>query len=148
MTSHSTDQTGTRPPLVALALPIWVRAADTLTVLLGLSALQAFFFGGVRIGALSIGDPWRPLVALLTISTLRHYLLRSPPLYRCVGNWLRTAWLSDAVTTIWPIVVITRLSVLLVGYLAVVSIGYPEGAPPFRLSDNEAVNLPLRWDTG
>ena len=148
LTSHSSDQHVTRPPSAALALPIWVRAADTFTVLLGLSALQAFFFGGVRIGALSIGDPWRPLIALLIISTVRHYFLRSPPLYQCAGNWLRTAWPRDAVTATWPLVVITRLSVLLVGYLAVVSIGYPEGAPPFRLSDNEAVNLPLRWDTG
>lgn len=37
---------------------------------------------------------------------------------------------------------------LLVGLLAVLSIGYPNGAPPYRLSDNEALNLPVRWDAG
>ena len=110
--------------------------------------LQAWLFGGIRFRFISVSDPWRPLIALLIITALRHYFLRLPPLHQCVGRWLRTTWPSDALAATWSTVMFTRLSVLLVGYLAVVSIGFPEGAPPFRLSDNEAVNLPLRWDTG
>ena len=138
----------TAPSSTPPTLPIWVRAADTLTILFGLLSFQAWLFGGVRFWFISVSDPWRPLFALLAITTLRHYLLRSPPLHQSVGNWLRATWPGDALAATWPTVIFTRLSVLLVGYLAVVSIGFPEGAPPFRLSDNEAINLPLRWDTG
>ncbi len=42
----------------------------------------------------------------------------------------------------------TRPAILLVGYLAVLLVGYPEGANPWRTSANEFVNLQARWDAG
>src|SRR4030095_9428524 len=48
----------------------------------------------------------------------------------------------------WPIFLTTRIAVLAIGYFAVVTIGYPEKVPPFRVYENELRNLPARWDTG
>jgi hypothetical protein len=38
--------------------------------------------------------------------------------------------------------------VMAIGFLAVILIGYPRVDPPFRLSRNELINLPVRWDAG
>ena len=130
------------------SLPLWVRAADAVTIILSVLVMHVAVFGPLRLGALSIGDPWRALLVLGAVCGLRHYLVRTPPVQQRVWAGLRTGWRTEAFRTVWPIVVVTRLAVLLVGYLAVVSVGFPPGAPPIRVSDNEAVNLPLRWDTG
>ena len=42
----------------------------------------------------------------------------------------------------------SRLGVLAIGLLAVFWIGYANGRPPYRLTSNELINLPVRWDTG
>ena len=130
------------------SLPAWARAADAVTLVLGLVAVQASVFGGVRIGPVSIGTPWRALIACVAVTGLRHYLVRTPPLHQSAWTWLRGGWRTEAVRSVWPMVVVTRLSVLLVGYVAVVSVGYAPGAPPYRISSNEAINLPLRLDAG
>lgn len=131
------------------SLPLWVRAADVTTIVLSVVVMHVAIFGPLRLGSvLSIGEPWRALILLSVIGGLRHYLVRTPRLHRRVWISLRAGWRAEACQAVWPIVVVTRLAVLLVGYLAVVSLGFPEGAPPIRVSDNEAVNLALRWDTG
>ena len=130
------------------SLPVWIRACDVVTVILAVIVLHVSVFGPLRLGPLSIGEPWRALTVLLAVAGVRHYRVRTPPLHLRLWSWVRTGWRGDAFQAVWPIVVVTRLSVLLVGYLAVVSVGFPEGAPPIRVSDNEALNLPLRWDTG
>jgi hypothetical protein len=129
-------------------LPRWVRAADIATLGLSVIVVHVGIFGPLGAGGLSVGDPWRALLLLVVVAGFRHYQVRTPPLHRRVWSGLRRNWRSEAVQAVWPIVVVTRLAVLLVGYLAVVSIGFPEGEPPLRASSNEAVNLPLRWDTG
>ena len=139
----------TDPPDAAPALSVWARAADAATFLLGLTALDVAVFGGIRVGTLfSMSNPWRAVFGMVAVCGLRHYLVRTPPLHRRVWNGLRGAWRDEAVSAAWPIAVVTRVSVLLVGYLAVVSVGYAPDTPPIRFSDNEAVNLPLRWDAG
>ncbi|MDA1093375.1 MAG: hypothetical protein O3A25_08950 [Acidobacteria bacterium] len=95
-------------------------------------------FGPLRLGPLSVGEPWRALIVLLALGGLRHARVRTPSLAQRLWAGLTVRWCSEAFQAVWPIVLVTRLSVLLVGYLAVVSIGYPEGAPPIRVSDNEA----------
>ena len=131
------------------SLPLWVRAADVTTIVLTVVVMRVAVFGPLRLGSvLSIGEPWRALLVLAVVSGLRHYLVRTPPVHQRVWARLRSGWRTDVVQAVWPIVVVTRLAVLLVGYLAVASVGYAPGAPPIRISDNEAANLPLRWDTG
>ncbi len=137
------------PTDTAPALPLWARAADAVTVLLGLAACNIAVFGGIRVGTLfSMSTPWRAVFVLAAVCGLRHYLVRTAPLYRRVWRGLRGAWRDEAIRTVWPTAVVTRVSVLFVGYLAVVSVGYAPDAPPYRWSDSEALNLPLRWDTG
>ena len=128
--------------------PLWVRAADAATVILSALVVRVAVFGPLSVGGLSVGDPWRALALMTVVCGLRHYRVRTPAVHQRVWNGLRNRWRSDAVQAVWPIVVVTRPAVLLVGYLAVASIGFPEGAPPIRVSDNEALNLLLRRDTG
>ena len=130
------------------SLPLWVRAADVTTIILSVPVARVAVFGPFSLGGLSVGDPWRALLLMTVVCALRHYRVRTPAVHRRVWNGLRNRWRTEAVQAVWPIVVVTRPAVLLVGYLAVASIGFPEGAPPIRVSDNEALNLPLRWDTG
>ena len=130
------------------SLPVWVRAADGVTVILSVLAVRVAVVGPLSLGGLSVGDPWRALFLMTVVCGLRHYRVRAPAVHRRVWNGLRHRWHTEAVQAVWPIVVVTRPAVLLVGYLAVASIGFPEGAPPIRVSDNEALNLLLRWDTG
>ncbi len=129
-------------------LPPWVRVSDVVTGVLAIVVMHVTVFGPLRLGPLSVGEPWRALIVLLALGGLRHARVRTPSLAQRLWAGLTGRWRSEAFQAVWPIVLVTRLSILLVGYLAVVSIGYPEGAPPIRVSDNEAVNLPLRWDTG
>jgi len=105
-------------------------------------------FGGIEVGPISVGTLWRPLVVALAVAGLRHYLARTPPLHLRLWSGLVAGWRDEAVQSVWPIVVVTRLAILLVGYLAVVSVGFAPGTPPYRISNNEAINLPLRWDAG
>ena len=87
-------------------LPRWVRAADGLTVLLGLAALQAAVFGGFQMPGLSVTNPWRPLLMAAALAGLRHCLVRTPPLHASVGGWAQTIWLADAARAnrreLWP----------------------------------------------
>jgi hypothetical protein len=54
---------------------------------------------------------------------------------------------DSALRAALPPFLATRTAVLAAGYLAVVIIGFPDDANPFRISWNEFVNLPARWDT-
>ena len=73
-------------------LPVWVRIADALTVVLLLAALYVAVFGGVRIGTVfSMSTPWRALIGLTVICGLRHYLVHTSPLHIRVWRWLRSA---------------------------------------------------------
>ena len=97
---------------------------------------------------LAVTSPWRVLIWAVVLIGIRHALVRRDPLYRrFVGGmeWLRA---SAEFSAAWPTFVSTRLAVLLVGYFAVVTIGYPIPNVPIRVSSNEFLNLASRWDTG
>ncbi len=69
------------PPPSAARAP-WVRAADILTILLLVAALQAVVVGGFQIPGLSIRNPWRPLALALLVGGLRLYLVNKASIYR------------------------------------------------------------------
>ena len=97
---------------------------------------------------LAVTSPWRVLIWAVALIGIRHALVRRDPLYRrfVIGvEWLRT---SAEFSAAWPTFISTRLAVLLVGYFAVVTIGYPMPNVPNRVSSNEFLNLASRWDTG
>ena len=127
---------------------MWARLIDVITVLAAVIAIHVLVFGPLRMGILSIGDPWRALIVALIFGAIRHHHVHTPAHHIRLWRALSRSWRNDAVQVAWPIAALTRCTVLLVGYLAVVSVGFPPNAPPYRISDNEAINLPLRWDTG
>ncbi len=146
------EDTGTSHPGPEGPLPAWARALDTMSVgLIGLAVMIAAFGGfrfrvaGLRISLMSAPRVW--LLAAVAIA-VRHLIVRRAPLYARALSGLRAAWRSPAGMHAVPMWLASRLGVLAIGYFAVVTIGYPPAAPPYRLSGNEALNLPVRWDTG
>ena len=79
---------------------------------------------------------------------LRHAAWRSPSLVEHVMSGLIIAARSPGVHAAFFVALASRLAVLAVGLCAIGSFGYPPGYPLYRISHNEAVNLPVRWDVG
>lgn len=141
-----------RAPGAPVRVPILAAAADVLTVVLALVALSALVTGGFRaeiFGLRVSATSWGRLAAIAAVlAALRHWRCPSPSLPRRAWDGLR-AWRRDPITAAtWPLVVTTRVGVLVVGLLAVYAIGYPEGRAPIRVAEGEVANLPARYDAG
>lgn len=133
-------------------LPWWARVLDAAVLIALLLLVSIVVFGGFRLrfGDLRITaqEAWRPLVVLVLAAGIRHWLRPSPSWPSRVRGVLTGAWRSPVTRVVLPPLLATRLMVLVVGFLGVVLIGFPDGTPPFRVSRNEMVNLPVRWDAG
>jgi hypothetical protein len=133
-------------------LPWWARALDGLATVALALLVSIVVFGGFRLRfgetRITAQDIWRPLVVLVVVVALRHWLRPRPSWPARVAAALADAWRGPATRVVVPALVASRLMVLVVGFLGVVLIGYAPGAPPFRVSRNEMINLPVRWDTG
>jgi hypothetical protein len=114
------------------------------------AAVWVLLSGGLRTsiaGALvSVTSPARVALAALAIAAVRHAVRRRPSLVERVWSsrprGLSPAWLATA-----PVWVLSRASVILVGYFAALIIGFP-GRPPFTFFENRFLDLPARWDAG
>lgn len=130
--------------------PRWARAVDIVCLVLLLLAAVVGEWGGFRerIGPVRIAltDPWRLLLAAVALGAVRHYLAPTPPLHRYLPREIKARCSTAPARAAWNALLFTRPVILLVGYLAVVMIGYKNGEPPLRLSPNEAANLQVRWD--
>jgi hypothetical protein len=133
-------------------LPRWAIAADVAAVcaaLLGVVVLLGGGFrdriGGVRI---SVTNSRGAFVVAIVLLAIRHTLVRRPSFVDRLVGAARHVAASAGWRTIWPAFAVSRVAVLVVGLVAVFTVGYPKGGPPFRISKNEAVNLPARWDAG
>ena len=108
--------------------------------------------GGFRVRAaglrFALTSPYRLLLWVIILGVLRHLAAPQAPIYRDLPARLAAAWRTPAVQTAAGAVLGTRLAILLVGYLATVTLGYREGGAPWRLFTNEFLNLQVRWDTG
>ena len=128
------------------------KVADAAAVLLILSAASAAIWGGFKFHPgpvrISMTSPIRLALLAGALIALRHWLIPCEPLHRrllqAVPRAVRSA---DVRAAIVPFVA-TRLAVLIVAYFAVVTIRFPLEGNRFRISDNEWLNLPARWDTG
>ena len=133
-------------------LPRWVRILDGLAVAMLVALLCLVSFGPIRfdvgVAHLSVTSYGRLLFWLTLALAARHLAWPTPALHWRMWEGVRRAVGSPTGRHVLPQFVASRIAVLAVGYLAVVTIGYPQGAPPLRVSENEVVNLPLRWDTG
>jgi hypothetical protein len=138
--------------------PRWARVSDFLALALGMLALITAASGGFRIrtsfGRIALTSPGRLLLWAAAIVVVRHLIVREHPVYRhlpsLVSDWIRSAPFNAALKVFLG----TRPAIFFVGYMAVILIGYAPGVgprpgePPYRDFENEALNLPLRWDAG
>lgn len=141
-------------------VPSWVRALDLVTLALVAAAVYIVFLGGIHTTVLGvrvlIKSPMRALRRAIVVAVVRHVFYPRPSLPERIAAGLRQVrpiwerwerrW--PAALTIVPLALVTRVVVLVVGWVAVLTVGYPSGAPPFRTSPSEFVNLPVRWDAG
>jgi hypothetical protein len=129
---------------------VWLTAVDVTIVVLAMVAACVALFGGhrARFGWLliSIRRADRLLLAAAALALVRHAVVRQPALHsRVYGAWSAAVGDAGFRAALAPFLA-TRTAVLAAGYLAVVIIGFPTGANPFRVSYNQFVNLPARWD--
>jgi hypothetical protein len=135
------------------APPRWARFLDFLclalvivAVIISISGGFRIRFGGVRF---ALTSPYRTLIWAAVVAVLRHLLAPGAPIYRDLPARIAAAWKTDAVQLSAKALVGTRIPVLLVGYLAIFTIGYREGGAPWKLvANNEFLNLQARWDAG
>jgi len=132
-----------------VATPRWVTYADWLTVVLVLLAGCVFQFGGFReeVAGISISvKGWvRLAIAAAVLTGVRHAYIRTPAMPTLCANQAIAFWRSEARRAAWPAFLSTRLTVLLVGYLAVATFGIPSEFQRFA-SRHQLENLLVRWD--
>jgi hypothetical protein len=129
-----------------------VRAADWLTIVMLVFAAVVAVGGGFRLRfdafRLSFTEADRLLAVAAALAIVRHWRVRRPHLVARVRNGARE-WLQwEPFRAALPIAVATRTAVLLAAILAVHIVGFPHGAHPPRVSDDEILNLFMRWDAG
>lgn len=140
------------PQSSSISLPLWVRAADLATAVLVLLGAGVVIFGGFRepipFGRLSVTSGLRPLGLALALVVARHLLLGRPNLFTRLADAWASLRESTAWRATWPLFVSTRVGILLVGFFGIALLGYAPNTPPWRVYENDFLNLPARWDTG
>lgn len=116
-------------------------------------ALSVIIGGGFRVTVfevrLSVTDWWRPALWSAVAMIVRHAMVRQLPLPQRVAQAIVRWWRDPVTRTVWPIHLATRAGVLVVGFLAVVLIGFPpEATSRWHIYQNDLLDLPARWDTG
>jgi Gpi18-like mannosyltransferase len=99
-------------------------------------------------GRVSVTSGIRPIAIALALLVARHLILRRPHvLERATASWAAVR-ATPAWRATWPVFVSTRLGILLVGFFGIALLGYAPNTPPWRVYENDFLNLPARWDTG
>jgi hypothetical protein len=137
---------------VAPALPRWARVLDVVGLGLILLALSVMATGGFRewtaLGQLSVTSWSRPFAIGVIALLIRHWIRPRPSVLGRMRPAIARWRAAEETRIIWPIFLSTRVGVLIVGFLAIVLLGYAPNTPPWRVYPNEFFNLPARWDTG
>ena len=136
-----------------MRLPKWATALDVLAIVMALIAISVAITGGFRLFAfdlrLSVTDWIRPALLSAAAIAIRHAIVRRDPLPRRAAAAVSQWWRSPDTRVVLPIHLSTRVGVLLVGFLAVLLVGFPpEAANRWRIYNNEFLDLPARWDAG
>jgi hypothetical protein len=95
----------------------------------------------------SLYSPWTTWLTASLLGASRQLWCPEPSLFRHVRVAVAAAARFETTLAVMPAWAGVRLAAFLVAYLAVASIGYAVKVP-FRVSENEFVNLPARWDAG
>jgi len=154
MTRMSSSSSPAPEPVVR-DVPRWARVVDRLTVVALVVLAAILVFGPLRImagnGLVTLSSPLRAAVVLIVLASVRHYFLPRPHLGRRLWNGARAVIASSAWRSAAASFFAFRLSVLFIGSLAVVLLGFPEASkkiPVVKMVDNGFLNLPVRWDAG
>ena len=141
-----------QPAREQVVVPRWVTALDILgLVLLGI-LLRSTLGGGYRIliapGILVSMDSWLRLLAWLALLlVIRHLAWRIVPWHTRVIGWVERVWTAEPFRATWPAFILSRLLVLSVGYIAVITVGF-NPSPPWRDEGNLILDMHARWDAG
>ncbi len=140
------------PPSDPKSVARWVAVADGLAVAGCLLAVAVALGGGFRfwIGdvRVSVTSPVRLLICAALVGLVRHAVVRRPTLLSRAIAAARHLCTAEEWSAVWPAFVVTRAMVLAVGLLAVYTVGFPAERAPYRISQSEITNLPVRWDAG
>ncbi len=141
-----------QPAREEVVVPRWVTALDILALLLLGMLLRSALGGGYRIRItpgiqVSMDSELRLLAWLTVLLVVRHLAWRIVPWHTHVIAWVRCAWAAETFRATWPAFVLSRLVVLSVGYVAVLTIGF-DPSPPWRDEGNLMLDLHARWDAG
>lgn len=132
-------------------LPRWVRVLDGLIVCAAALLFSNLVFHGFRLKVYDVdvsATSWeRSAVVLVVLLAFRFWRYRERPVWVRLRDRVAAGWRSDARRVVLPPFLSSRAMVLVAGYFAVMLIGYAQ-SPPFRISRNEFVNLPMKWDAG
>ncbi|MGC4084852.1 MAG: mannosyltransferase family protein [Vicinamibacterales bacterium] len=116
-------------------------------ILAGVVAMWGGFrmrLGGVR---LALTSPYRIVAVAILLAIVRHVVVRRPPIWADLPGRVKSSLNTPAARTAFGAVLGTRPVILFVGYMAVIVFGFGAGGrAPYRLADNEAANLQVRWD--
>lgn len=142
-------------PLPPAAPPRWVGPVDLLTVALVVAAAQKWTLGGFQIFAppfrISMNSPGVLMLAAVTLVLLRHLRVPRPSLVHRGLQTTSHAW-TAAHQRVWrvitPVWMTFRLGVLVIGLLAVTSVGLPPAMQPLPATGHPILDLAARWDTG
>jgi hypothetical protein len=134
--------------MTVTAVPRWARSLDALgvcCVLLGiaLALSPARVRLDVGVVVVRLGTAWGPLLLGGLVIGARHWWLPRPHLGVRIAAWRSTIG-APAVRLSARMLLATRLTVLLAGYLATLIIGLPPDVTP--VSPDPLRGLPARWD--
>src|SRR5689334_24480623 len=115
-----------------MRLPKWATALDVVAVVMALIAISVAVTGGFRLFAfdlrLSVTDWIRPALLSAIAIGIRHAIVRHQPLPRRVAAGVARWWQSPDTRVVLPIHISTRVGVLILGFLAVLLVGFPPEA--------------------
>lgn len=129
----------------------WIRAADAAAIACLMLALFVLLFGGIvlHLGPvpLRLHGSGRLLFIAVALIAIRHTTHPANPLHRRLMDALAPRE-PGSVTPIWTAALATRVTVLIVAYFAVVTLGVNQPTMGFEFSPDAAFNLPGRFDAG
>jgi hypothetical protein len=134
-------------------VPVIVRILDYVSVAVLLLSLTILVTGGFREwmpwGRVSMTSWIRPFAIALIALAVRHWVQPRPTTFSRIVRGARVLASVQGVRQVMPLFLGTRTFVLVAGVLAIALIGFRNDAgPPWRVYENEFLNLPARWDTG
>jgi hypothetical protein len=132
-------------------VPKWATTLDVVAVLTTLMTISVALTGGFRIfdGRVSVTSWWRTLMIAVIAIAIRHALFREQPLHQRLVRGIVGWWRATDTKVVLPIHLASRCGVLVIGFLAVILIGFPpQAANRWFIYGNDLLDLPGRWDTG